>query len=52
MLDQMIAGENEMTLDNYEAVIDGLKSFSDEVQAEYIRAYEEQDLLNYEQIDE
>ena len=48
MLDQIIAGEYEMTLDNYEEVIDSVKDFSDKVQNEYIKSYEEQDLLNYE----
>ena len=52
MLDQIIAGEYEMTPDNYEEVIDGVKAFSDEVQESYIKTYEQQDLLNYEGTEE
>ena len=52
MLDQIIAGEYEMTHDNYEEVIDGVKAFSDEVQESYIKTYEQQDLLNYEGTEE
>ena len=52
MLDQILAGENEMTLENYEEVIEGVRAFSDEVQETYIKAYEEQGLLNYEQTQE
>lgn len=52
MLDRIIEGKNEMTLDNYEEVIDGVKAFSDKVQSDYIKKYEEQDLLNYEVTDQ
>ncbi len=52
MLDQIINGEYEMTLDNYEEVLDGVKAFSDEVQSTYIVPYEEQDLMNHEIIEE
>ena len=48
MLDQMIAGEYEMTLDNYEEILDGVKEFSDSVVNELIIPYEEQDKLTYE----
>ncbi len=52
MLDQIIAGDYEMTLDNYEEMIDSVKDFSDEVQKKIIPEYEEKDLLNYEVIEE
>lgn len=52
MLDKIIAGEDEMTPDNYEEVLDGVKSFSDKVQKEIIPVYERDDLLNYESIDD
>ena len=52
MLDQILAGENEMTLDNYEEVLEGVRAFSDEVQETYIKAYEEQGLLTYEETPE
>lgn len=48
MLDQMINGEYEMTLDNYEEVLDGVKEFSDKIVNELIVPYEEQDMLTYE----
>ena len=48
MLDQMIAGEYEMTLDNYEKTLDGVKEFTDRIVNELIVYYEENDLLNYE----
>lgn len=48
MLDQMIKGEYEMTLDNYEEVLDGVKEFSDKIVNELIVPYEEQDMLTYE----
>lgn len=47
MLDKMIAGENEMTLENYVEVIEGVRDFSDKVVNEYIIPYEEKGLLNY-----
>ena len=52
MLDHILAGEYEMTLDNYEEMIDGVKAFSDDVQSKYIVTYEEQDLLRYEVTEE
>lgn len=48
MLEQMIAGEYEMTLDNYEEVLDGMKDFSDKIVNELIVPYEENDMLTYE----
>ena len=48
MLDQMIAGEYEMTLDNYEEILNGVKEFSDSAVNELIVPYEEQDKLTYE----
>ncbi len=48
MLDQIVAGEYEMTPDNYEEILDGVKSFVDDTVNTYIVPYEEQDLLNYE----
>lgn len=52
MLDMIIAGKDEMTLDNYEEVIDGVKAFSDTVQKEIIPEYERKDMLNYESIED
>lgn len=52
MLDQIVAGEYEMTLDNYEEILDGVKSFVDDTVNTYIVPYEEQDLLNYESEEE
>ncbi|WP_026492708.1 hypothetical protein [Butyrivibrio sp. XPD2002] len=52
MLDQMIAGEYQMTEDNYEEMLDDMKSFSDKIVNELIKPYEEQNLLTYEQIEE
>ncbi len=49
MLDQIIAGEYKVTLENLEEVFDGVRSFSDNVQNEYIRYYEDNDLLTYEE---
>ncbi len=48
MLDQMIAGEYEMNIDNYEDILEGVRDFSDKVVNEYIIPYEEQDMLTYE----
>ena len=48
MLDKIIAGEYEMTADNYRQTILEVKDFSDRVVNEYIIPYEEQGLLNYE----
>jgi hypothetical protein len=52
MLDYIMAGDFELTLQNAEQEIDRVKAFSDRVQAQYIIPYEEQDLLTYEIIDE
>lgn len=46
MLDKIIAGEDEMTLDNYEMILDGVADFSKAVVNEYIVPYEEQGLLH------
>ncbi len=48
MLDKMVSGEGEMTLDNYEEVLDGVKDFSDKIVKELIVPYEEKDMLTYE----
>ncbi|RKM61590.1 SGNH/GDSL hydrolase family protein [Butyrivibrio sp. XB500-5] len=48
MLDNMVSGEGEMTLDNYEEVLDGVKDFSDKIVKELIVPYEEKDMLTYE----
>ena len=47
MLDCMVTGEKEMTLDNYEDMLMDVKDFSGRVVEEYIIPYEEQNLLNY-----
>ena len=47
MLDHILAGEYELTLDNYEEEIDKVKAFSDKVQNELIGYYEDNGLLNY-----
>ena len=52
MLDLIVEGQYEMTLDNYEEIIDGVKDFSDRVQKEYMPYYEQQDLLTYETLEE
>lgn len=52
MLDHILAGEYELTLDNYEQELDKVKTFSDRVQSEYIGYYEKNELLNYEVIEE
>ena len=48
MLDQMISGEYEMTPDNYEQVLDGVKEFTDKIVNELMIPYEEADMLTYE----
>ena len=48
MLDRIVAGEDELTLDNYEVKLDGLSDFTDRVVNEYIIPYEKDGLLNYE----
>ena len=48
MLDQIVAGEYEMTLDNYEQVLDGVKEFTDKIVNELMIPYEEADMLTYE----
>ncbi len=52
MLDQMIAGDYQMTMENYEEMLDDMKAFSDKIVDELIKPYEEQNLLTYEQIEE
>ena len=48
MLDQIIAGEYEMTEDNYIKILDGVKKFAYEVQSSFIENYEKEGLFNYE----
>ncbi|MBE5830694.1 MAG: SGNH/GDSL hydrolase family protein [Butyrivibrio sp.] len=48
MLDQIIAGEYEMTMDNYEEVLEGVRAFSEKVEKEYMLPYIEQNLITYE----
>lgn len=47
MLDHMIAGEYEMTPENYESMLDDVSAFSDDVVNELIIPYEEADKLTY-----
>ena len=49
MLDHILAGEYEVTSDNYQQVFDGVREFSEKVQSTYIPYYEQNDLLNYEE---
>ena len=46
MLDKIIAGEDEMTPENYERVLEGVREFTDDVVNDYIIPYEEQGLLH------
>ncbi|WP_092329620.1 hypothetical protein [Butyrivibrio sp. YAB3001] len=48
MLDKIIAGENELTTDNYEDKLNEVKAFSDKVVNQYIIPYEKDDMLIYE----
>lgn len=48
-LDEILAGEYEMTPENYNDMLDELYEFTEKVQSDYIIPYEEQDLLNYEE---
>ena len=48
MLDKIVAGENELTMENYEQVLDSMKDFTDKVVNEYVVPYEEADLFNYD----
>jgi hypothetical protein len=48
MLDKIVAGEDELTLQNYEEKLDELSDFTDRVVNEYIVPYEKDGLLNYE----
>ena len=52
MLDKIVAGEDELTLDNYEEKLDELSDFTDRVVNEYIIPYENDGLLNYESEEE
>ena len=49
MLDQIIRGEYEMTLNNYEEMLEGVRDFSEDVQKEYLVPYLEQELISYEE---
>ena len=49
MLDKIIAGEREMTLDNYVEVIEGVKEFSDRVTNEYMTEYLDAGRVLYEE---
>lgn len=48
MLDKMVSGEGEMTMENYEKTLDSVKDFSDDIVNELIKPYEEKDMLTYE----
>ena len=52
MLDKIVAGENELTLQNYEQKLNELSDFTDRVVNEYIIPYEKDGLLNYESEEE
>lgn len=47
MLEHMISGEYEVTMDGVEGVIADVRAFSDEVQRDHMPYYEENELLNY-----
>ena len=49
MLDRMVLGENRMTEENYEAILDNMTKLSDRIVNDLIRPYEEQNLITYEQ---
>ncbi len=48
MLDKIIAGEGEMTKDNYVEVIEEVRDFSDRVVTEYLVPYLDEGLIKYE----
>ena len=50
MLDQILLGKYQVTEENLDSVFDGVKNFSDKVQDDYIKYYEENDLLNYQEV--
>ncbi len=50
MLDQILLDKYKVTEENLDSVFDGVKDFSDRVQSDYIRYYEENDLLNYQEV--
>ncbi len=52
MLDKIVAGENELTLQNYEQKLNELSDFTDRVVNEYIIPYEKGGFLNYESEEE
>ena len=52
MLDEVLAGEYELTLDNYEEKLLEVKDFSERVVNDYIIEYEEKGLLNYQTVAE
>lgn len=47
MLDHIIAGEYEVTEENYREVFDEVKNYCNEVQDTYIKPYEEEEKLHY-----
>ena len=49
MMDRMVSGENRMTEENYEAILDDMTELSDRIVNDLIKPYEEQDLITYEQ---
>ena len=49
MLDHILDGKYEVTLDNMDEVFEGVKEFSDTVQSTYIPYYEKNDLLHYQE---
>ncbi|MBR4668635.1 MAG: SGNH/GDSL hydrolase family protein [Butyrivibrio sp.] len=49
MLDKIIAGENEMTKDNYVEVIEGVRDFSDQVVSEYMVPLLDEGKIRYEE---
>ncbi len=49
MLDKIIAGEGEMTKENYVEVIEGVRDFSDKVTNEYMTEYLDAGLVLYEE---
>lgn len=52
MCEEMAAGNDQLTLDNYEEVLDNMSDFVDTIVNELIVPYEEQDLLTYEIVSE
>lgn len=48
MLDQMVQGNDRLTIDNYEEKLDEMQDFSDQIVNQLIKPYEEQNQLTYE----